>query len=146
MSILAHPGSARTTWIVARDGDGTPTTCCFREVIDAGAVLGRLVRLYRLGSDQALPLYPMASRVYAERVGPDGPERALARARLVFTGAPRQPFCDLADPYVAELHRGRDPFADACRPREHGDGTQLGFTDVAVELFGPLLAHREQVA
>jgi exodeoxyribonuclease V gamma subunit len=147
LGLSAPPGYPPTTWLVGRAATGhLATTCRFREVADPDAVLARLLRLYALGMDFPLPFFPQASRAYAARVLQDGPNAAasaLAEARQAFAGTTRGTLCDLSDPYLAELYRGRDPFADACRPVTYADGSTLRFTELAVEIFRPLLTHRE---
>ncbi len=124
----------------------------FRPVPEAAALLERLLLLYRIGQEVPLPLFKKASRIYAQKLAGKGEaarQSALAGARQAYEdrgGGPWAGMGDAANAYVAQIYGDRDPldpdFASfACRDAPAG----VSFAAAAEEVFGPLLAHREEV-
>jgi len=112
--------------------------------------LESLVTLVGLAATAPVPFFPRAAREYAAvhrrltaKGAPDAAERALAAARAVFLGAARQGAPGEAqDPYVRRLHADGDPLA----PEPEAGAGLPGvppFPEVALRVFGPLLAARE---
>ncbi|HOU89862.1 MAG TPA: exodeoxyribonuclease V subunit gamma [Polyangiaceae bacterium] len=124
----------------------------FRELDPATArrELEFLLTLVGLAATAPVPFFPRAAREYAAvhqrlaaKGAPDAAERALAAARGVFLGAARQGAPGEArDPYVRRLHADGDPLA----PEPDAGAGLAGvapFPELALRVFGPLLAARE---
>ena len=108
------------------------------------SLLDELLRLYWLGQTVPLPLFPKASRVYAERCTEGGDaQTALEAARREFVGSAHTPVVPEAeDDYVRQLFDTHDPldptfrfFTDAA--------AHPSFAHLALAVFVPLLAHRQ---
>ncbi len=135
----------RVSYLVGRPEDaGGPTAVRFRPVEHAAEILRALLRLYRIGQIAPLLLFENASRVYVEkrRAGGD----ALRAARGSFEGGPMGGG-DGQNDYVRQVFAGRDPLDAGFRFAPGPDGDRLpSFAEVAIEVFEPMLDHREEVA
>jgi exodeoxyribonuclease V gamma subunit len=178
----------RETVLVGRPTKGSGAAMVsFRPPDDPKAVLTELLRLYWLGHQQPLPLFPETSRAYAEAIAKAGEEegrqKAIESARRQFEGWPgstMRPEAD--DPDVQQIYGDDDPLDPVFRLPAEGSGDVLppderngtserantplnpplargeekgggsaiptvgntaSFADIALVVFGPLLAHRE---
>lgn len=134
--LVAPAAYPQTTVIVGRDATRRPALCRFGSVPDPRAELTRLAGLFVEGQSEPLVWFPSASRAYAEMLHEQGPgthDRALTRARSVFSGGEGRVFGDRDDPYVRQLYLDRNPF----------DPPSPAFAATALAVFGPLLQHRE---
>ena len=145
LNCLRADSYPRVSYLVGRPKQaGGPTAVRFRPVEDAAAILRALLRLYRIGQIAPLLLFEKASRVYVERRRARGD--ALRAARGSFEGGLGGWGGDGQNDYVRQVFAGLDPldagFRFGCGP----DGERLpSFAEVAVEVFEPLLDHREEV-
>ena len=131
-------GYPHETVIVGRDATRRPALCRFRTLADPRTELARLAGLFVEGQSEPLVWFPSASRAYADVLhdhGQSARERALTRARSVFSGGEGRVFGDRDDPYIRQLYADRDPF----------DPPSPAFEATALAVFGPLLKHRELV-
>ena len=113
---------------------------------DAPRLLADLVRIYQAGRKRPLPLFPKASRKFAERVGknPGDPtlrENAWLDAQNAFTqSSPIRAERD--EVYVRQFFGRRDPLALNDRAAGLELDAEYGFSRLAERVFGPLFAHR----
>src|SRR4029453_17011709 len=135
----ASHAPAAASALIGRAAKGDdPATVWFMPVREPQRHLAELLQLFGLGQCAPLPLFRIASRVFASTVAePDGTlAHALEAARDRF---PKQGFgkgdCD--DPYVEELYRDRDPFD----PATPAMPCEISFTDTAHTGFVPMLSH-----
>ncbi len=145
LGCAAPVGSA----LIGRRSQKPPTVVRFTPVGDPRAMLQLLLRLYVLGRCVPLPLFQSTSRAYAEARREQKPD-ALAAARKKFDPDPYAPVPpDGVDPYVQCVYRHIDPLTDPTVV----DGPALGpeaaaepswFAQLAMAVFGPLLAHRQE--
>jgi exodeoxyribonuclease V gamma subunit len=143
---LMPSGYPTSSFLVGRPAsDGSPIVR-FHPVRGPAAILQELVRLYWLGQTAPLPLFPQASRTYAEALrrakAGDTEERALQKAISAFNGSQHRRG-DADDPYVRQVFGDRDAFAPASPGCE--DPTRPSFQQLAQIVFGPLLDHREEL-
>ncbi len=147
---LAPDGYPRESLLIGR-GEGGASAIRLRPLGsgEAEAFLRRLVEIYLLGMRMPLPLFPAASWAYMaslhEAEQEEGEARgvgvlaALDHARAAFS--PRTHGGDAEDPYIlqafADGHEEMPRLPYPTAPRE------LGFEDLAREVFLPLLIHRE---
>lgn len=113
---------------------------------EARARLTALLALYRRARHYPLPLFPRAARKFAEtwtsnadQADEKRQEKALAAARQAWSGHQRSSWFEALDPWYALLTRGLDDPLSA--PLPGGEGGD--FARLAIELFGPLLAARQ---
>ena len=129
------------TYLIGRPGKSAATTVArFARVEAPEKKLAQLVSLFRDGRRAPLPLFPRASRVYAERTlaGKDH-AAALSAAKAKFR-EDRVVAGEGLDPYNVLAFKGVDPFASAAELA--GDHC---FDGLANTVFAPLLAVREDV-
>lgn len=127
--------------------DSLPTarSCIFDPlpVGEAQRHLDDLVRLYVAGHDRPLPLFPAASKLFAEQVlkakGRFDEDKALARAREEFLPTYNYQFSEGVDPYVERAFDGKDPFERLGRSPDTPDAD---FVELSRMVFLPLLQHR----
>lgn len=109
----------------------------------ARALLEGLLGLYELGQRAPLSLFPASSLIYCRTLRKmsgdrDADRRALDAARRRFEGTRGLPFpAERDDPYIRVAFGQDDPLdvePDAGRP---------SFRQLSVEVFGPLLDHRQ---
>jgi exodeoxyribonuclease V gamma subunit len=142
----------RHSFLVGRGKDGA-VTIGFKPVANAGALLGRLIRLYLLGQTTPLPLFDKASRAYADcylQVGRRRPAtgdlhtRALADAAKAYEDDSERAFGDLRNEYVRQAFRDRDPVRnDETIPGAPAD-LPSKFSDLALAVYQPFFEHREE--
>jgi len=139
-------GGPRESYLVGRAAEAGAEVVRFRPVDTPEDVLRTLLRLYWLGQTQPLPLFPKTSRLYADalRKGKSADE-ALDKARLEFERRPQrgQP-AESDDVHVRQVYGERSPFEATFQPL--ASDVAVDFGAVAAAVFGPLLAHREEVA
>jgi exodeoxyribonuclease V gamma subunit len=134
----APEGIAPSTVVVGRGKPGGPTAIRFGALANAEEIARDLVRLYRAGQREPLPLFPDASRAFAETDRKTGDQaRAYAAAARAYDH-PRNERPLIRDLDVELLFRGRDPVA----PRAEGECP--GFAEVARRFFGPLLDNQRE--
>jgi exodeoxyribonuclease V gamma subunit len=148
---LAPPGVRLETHLIGRASQDEGRHACLGPVDRPLEHLEALVAIHRTGTACALPLFPRTSRKYAtvRLRDPDDPDRAR-QARLdaydAFTEE-RGVRPDGADPYVRQLFDGVDPLAEDYTPVGVPAGAgDCRFAALALEVFGPLLAHRSKRA
>ena len=119
---------------------------CFEEVEDAPRLLEDLVRVYQAGCRRPLPLFPKASRKFAERLrkNPEDPktrEKAWLDARDAFakSGPVR---AEQDEVYVRQFFARGDPLSLTGRPVGLEADDEYGFSRLAERVFGPLFTHR----
>jgi exodeoxyribonuclease V gamma subunit len=124
-----------TSVLIGRDKDGAIGTLHFVDVRDPAALLADLLRAYSAALNGPLPLFPSASRRYAELLASGKPrDVALAQARKAFTSAGAQfSSADDRDAYVQQL------FADFDTALEQQPGE---FEAAAERVYLPLFEHR----
>jgi exodeoxyribonuclease V gamma subunit len=145
----APPHFPRQTVLIGRPAKGGGAAMAsFRPLADPAAELANLLRLYWLGQQLPLPLFPETSRAYAKAIaGADGDEaqaKALQSARRVFEGtfgSSAPPERD--DPNVQQVFGNEDPLDPGLLPPETGPKGTASFADIALLVFGPLLDHLE---
>jgi exodeoxyribonuclease V gamma subunit len=134
------------SYLVGRAAEAGAAVVRFRRLEAPEDVLRTLVRLYRVGQTQPLPLFQKTSRVYADvrRKGKSADE-ALDKARLEFDRRPQrgQP-AESDDVHVRQVYGECGPLDPKFRPVASDVAADFGA--VAEAVFGPLLAHREAVA
>ncbi|MEP7122483.1 MAG: exodeoxyribonuclease V subunit gamma [Byssovorax sp.] len=116
-------------------------------VDEARARLTALLRLYHLGQCVPLCFFAATSYAYATARHEGNDETAAeSRARaLFFEGGYKDARPESADPYVARVLSGRDPTEPGFRVLDPIAGAEEpAFADLAAEIFGPLLDHREE--
>ncbi len=105
---------------------------------DPRALLADLVRVYRIGRSQPLPLFLGASFAYAKALHGDADaiseHRALAKARAEWLSSH-----DRIDPNVRRVFGTIDPLGDA------GFESGLGFRTLSRRVLSPLVKHLEQL-
>ncbi|MDG2051400.1 MAG: exodeoxyribonuclease V subunit gamma [Myxococcota bacterium] len=142
------PDLPRRSHFVGRRGSKgkVASEVCFEGVEDAPRLLADLVRIYQAGRKRPLPLFPKASRKFAERVGknPGDPtlrENAWLDAQNAFTqSSPIRAERD--EVYVRQFFGRRDPLALNDRAAGLELDAEYGFSRLAERVFGPLFAHR----
>ncbi|MCH2185529.1 exodeoxyribonuclease V subunit gamma, partial [Myxococcota bacterium] len=119
---------------------------CFEGVEDASRLLEDLVRIYQAGRGRPLPLFPKASRKFAERLrknseDPTIRETAWLDARNAFaeTGPVR---AERDQVYVRQFFARGDPLSLTDRPVGLDADAEYGFSRLSERVFGPLFAHR----
>jgi exodeoxyribonuclease V gamma subunit len=120
--------------LIGRD-KGTIATLHFTDIRDPAALLADLLQTYAAALNGPLPLFPAASRRYAEAISSGKPrELAVAQARRMFapTGPESSGVGDF-DPYVQQL------FVDFDAALEQHPGE---FETAAERVYLPLLEHR----
>ena len=123
--------------------------------IDAAAAreqLTTLVGLYHLGQTLPLCFFTRSSYAYARTMlAKKDDKAAAAAARTEFLGGGGdskngvRPESD--DPYVDKVLAGRDPVEPGFHlldPASPGAAEEPAFATLALDIFGPLLAHREK--
>jgi exodeoxyribonuclease V gamma subunit len=145
--VLNASAGRRESYLVGRASEAGADVVRFRPVDTPEDVLCTLLRLYWLGQTQPLPLFQKTSRFYAEtlRKGTSADE-ALEKARQEFD---RRPLRDLPagesdDVHVRQVYGGCGPLDPNFQPVASDGAADFGA--VAVAVFEPLLAHREEVA
>lgn len=145
-------GAQATAHLIGRPGKDRVRHVRFEPLDDAVGRLADLVEIYRMGCTRPLPLFPRASRRYAERItksaerfdeyedGDVGEDGALYDAYRQY-GDPTAHRPEGADPYVRQLFADVDPLAPSHRPIGL-DAPGYGFGELALRVFAPLLAHR----
>jgi hypothetical protein len=96
---------------------------------------------------RAAALFQKTSRLYADVVGKGkSADEALDKARQEFDRRPQrgQPGGESGDVHVRQVYGECGPLDPTFRPVESDVAADFGA--VAVAVFGPLLAHREEVA
>jgi exodeoxyribonuclease V gamma subunit len=142
LSCCAPDGVPRAATLVGRpatDDKGAAIQVGFRPVADARARLARLIELYLAGTRAPLPLFTGgASRAYAAALAtPNGdPSRGLDDAHKAYDDENRG-YGDGFDPYTRVAFAGCDPLDPDAQ------AAPLSFASLAVEVFTPLLEHRE---
>jgi exonuclease V gamma subunit len=121
--------------LIGRETDGAIGTLHFVDIRDPAAVLADLLRTYAAALHGPLPLFPAASRRFAEVISSGKPrDLAIAQARRLYTRAGPQAFgSDDFDPYVQQL------FVDFDAALEQQPGE---FESAAERVYLPLLEHR----
>lgn len=137
---LVDPGARRITAIVGKsDGSGGAQLCQFLPIEDPEPHLRALVDLYLVGQREPLLLFPRSSLAFAEAL-PKGESEALAAARKQWADR-RNP--EGGDPQLRRVFGDLDPLAPGFTvmpgPMAAGD-----FRELAVRVFGPLIAHRRE--
>lgn len=135
LHLVAPDGVARRTRFVGSPAEQrTQTEAGFRPVKDPGAILDVLLAVYREALERPVPLFPKSSRAYAQCFCEAGRD---ARADDKAAGVAAQTFkksYESKDPYVQKV------FGDTLAP--HRDPR---FRTLALEVFVPLLEHREEM-
>jgi exodeoxyribonuclease V gamma subunit len=121
--------------LIGRDEKGAIGTLHFVDIRDPAALLAELLRTYELALNGPLPLFPAASRGYAEALVSGKPrDLAIAQARRMFMASSSQDFgADNQDAYVQQLFTDFDVALEQ-RPRE--------FEAAAERVYVPLFDHR----
>lgn len=137
---LCAAGSADPSFLIAR---GSPQVFIARHPVlapeQAAQILGALIALFRAGVERPLPFVPEASFAYAERRlrlgnAAQAHEKALETAKSAYLD--RYNFGESQDEYVQLAFPGEGIFV------ESSPGTP-GFTELAWEVFAPMLDHTE---
>jgi exonuclease V gamma subunit len=140
LCLLAPVGIEPSTVVVGRAAEpGGPSAVRFLPIANAEEIAADLIDLYRAGQREPLPLLPDPSRAFAEAYRKRRDESAglAAAARLEQRRNERGERIRDAD--VELVFRGRDPYAPAAAGAPAGE--RLGFAEVALRFFGPLLEH-----
>jgi exodeoxyribonuclease V gamma subunit len=122
---------------------------------EARARLTALVRLYHLGQRIPLCFFPATSYAYASALndGKDDTAAEKAARTAFFGGGYKDARPESADPYVDRVLAGHDPIEPGFRlldvdldvdPIARGDAEEPSFAELALEVFGPLLAHKKK--
>lgn len=141
-AVLPAERAAVSTLVGRADkGDGIETVQ-FAPVVDARCLLEVLLALYRIGLEQPLPLFSRASRAFADAALNRRTDPSL-RARTAFDGNPFKDIPgDVDDPAVQRVFAGCDPLdGTVCVPDPRGGPEALGFSQLALLVFGPLYKH-----
>ena len=137
-------GLHHETWIVAR-GHGKASCLKYPAMKppDARDALASLVDLYWRGLEAPLLFFADASMVYASCLAEKGAAVALSRASKAYLAM----FGSGEDAYVRKVIGEREPFDASFEPfAAPRDRARFpAFTDLAVEICGPLLQHEEAV-
>ncbi len=150
LQYAARPGDPRVSvYIGLKDDDASVVR--FNEVGAAAAAarLTELVSLYHLGQTLPLCFFPRTSFAYTKsKAKPEDDAAAERAARAAFFGASfkNAPEPESADRYVERVLAGRDPIEPRFRvldPASPGASEEPAFAELALAVFGPLLAHRE---
>jgi exodeoxyribonuclease V gamma subunit len=145
LSCCAPDGVPRAATLIGRVAPGDKTGAIqvgFRPVTDARSHLERLIELYLAGTRQPLPLFTGgASRAYAAALAtPNGDAaRGLDDAHRSYDDE-NLGYGDGFDPYTRVAFAGTEPLDPTLQ------AAPLSFASLAVEVFGPLLAHREALS
>jgi exodeoxyribonuclease V gamma subunit len=135
--------------------DGAPTVR-FRSVKDAAGILRELLRIYWLGQTAPLLLFEKASRAYAESLsratGAKAAAAALKKAQGAFDGG-YFGWGDAQDDYVRQVFGMTNPLDPGFRFHDVTEGAVTStesaglpsFASLAVTVFQPMLAHREEM-
>ena len=139
--ISVHIGLAKDQAKMVRFGELDPD--------EARARLTALVRLYHLGQSIPLCFFAATSHAYANALneGKDSTAAEKAARSELFGGGHKDARPESADPYIARVLSGRDPTEPGFRlldPASRGDDEEPTFADLALDIFGPLLARREK--
>ena len=112
---------------------GRDSQWMYRPVENAQEYLGRLIELYIEGLKRPAKFFPESSFVYASKLkrGRQSGAQALQSAKRVWEGS-RYNRGEKEDDYFRLCFGEQDPL----------DG---GFAEVSIEVFSPLLAHREKI-
>jgi len=139
----------KETTLVGRSAEGNGAAIVrFGPLNDPATVLAALVRLYWLGLQTPLPLFPETSHAFARAVareaGDEAREKALESARRSFQGSSywRRP-AEGDDPSIRQVFANQDPFAGAPSPGVVSGAVPVSFESIARIVFDPLLSHRE---
>jgi exodeoxyribonuclease V gamma subunit len=149
LQCAAGPGDPRVSLYIGLKDDGAARVH-FGELSPdkARGILAALIARYHLGQTLPLCFFPASSFAYAKakHAGKDD-AAAEGAARTVFLGGGyskgARPESD--DPYVEKVLAGSDPVEPGFRvitASSLGDATEPGFAELALDVFGPLLAHR----
>jgi exodeoxyribonuclease V gamma subunit len=146
LQLLATDGAPRREALLFGRPETTdgPAGVRIRPVERAREFLEELLVLWREARAEPLPFFPRASRAFAQTLAergadPDAAQRALERARQVFSPSPHRSAgpSESEDPFVRRL------FGTAA-PGELPFSTDT-FARLARRVFEPLLAHREEI-
>lgn len=151
LNCFAPPDFPKRTLVIGRppSGKGVATTD-FRPLEDPRTVLAELLHLYWLGHERPLPFFPASSYAYARTLakaeGADGREKALKAARDSFEpDRESKRSGELDDPNVAQIYAAANPLDEAARLVAEGQEEMADFERIALAVFRPLLAHREEI-
>ena len=142
-----HEGPERSHLVGRGSAKGSAASeVCFEGVVDAPRLLEDLVRIYQAGRRRPLPLFPKASRKFAERLrkNPEDPmtrEKAWLDARDAFakSGPVR---AEQDEVYVRQFFARGDPLSLTGRPVGLEADDEYGFSRLSERVFGPLFAYR----
>ena len=147
LNACAAGGGPRESYLVGRAAETGADVVRFRPLDAPEDLLRTLLRLYWLGQTLPLPLFEKTSRLYADalRKGKSADE-ALDKARQEFDRRPQrgQPGGESYDINVRQVYGDCGPLDPQFQPLVSDVAADFG--TVAVDVFGPLLAHREEVA
>jgi exodeoxyribonuclease V gamma subunit len=119
---LDEPAGRISVLLGRRLEESRPETavCIFEPMPQSQArdFLAVLIRLFRIGHRYPLPLFPAASKTYVSELrrtqakGEPDEVKALAKAREEFAPSFGASLSESADPYVARVFSGLDPFQE----------------------------------
>ncbi len=138
--------------LVARGAKDTVETVRFGPVAQPAPILAALLGLWRAGMQHPLLFFPETSRAYAEKVltEPSSLEaRAAGRAKAQTTWQRTGDFGpagESQDPYLQRVLGGSQPFAEDFALEGLVVPEGQTFHDLALQIWGPLLAHVEETA
>lgn len=152
LQCAARPGDPRVSVYIGLKEDSVRVVR-FGEIgaAEAGKRLTALVTLYHLGQTMPLCFFPTTSFAYANAKNKAKPEddataERAARAAFFGGGFKNAPAPESADRYVERVLAGRDPVEPGFRlldPASPGASEEPAFAGLSLDIFGPLLAHRE---
>ncbi len=132
------------TFVFGRPAEeGGARGVCFEPVENPEAILGELLRFYRLGQRAPLLFFPRSARLYCETLA-KGAAAALGRARTEFEHPYQRPG-ERKDVYVDRLFAGSDPIDPAFRLFEDAEIEIPPFAELARRIFEPMLQRRSEV-
>jgi len=137
--------AAPRSFMVGLAGKDEPPKCAvFEAVAEPEPLVSELLRLYRVGRSSPLLLFPRSSRRYVDdyvkaKKEEEREQRAAAGAETAYRGV-RELRPEARDPYIALAFAGHDPLSSDFTPFAGGS-----FSELAQAVFGPLVAHREEL-
>jgi exodeoxyribonuclease V gamma subunit len=141
VACVCAPDVPRVTAIVGRsDGSTGAQLCQLQPVEDPEPHLRALVDLYWAGQREPLLLFPRSSLAYAEAL-PKGPAEAMVAARKHWTDRLN---AEGRDPQLRRVFGDLDPLQPGFSLLA-GETTAGDFPTLATRVFGPLIAHRQEV-
>jgi exodeoxyribonuclease V gamma subunit len=132
----------RQTVLIGRGPKQSIAIVRFKPVQHAETILRQLLQLYWMGQRVPLPLFANTSRVFVEKLRKTGKESDALKAAEDSLWNDRG-FSDSSDPYFQQIYGSADPLVTPIG--SYSEAAPPSFVEVAQQVFGPLLDHREEI-